>query len=189
MSFWHCKPTSYKIATHVQWRYLVNLGLTVKMKHGSMFLTGEPHGNIVNLTKKINLKLPKTDISEILSVHNHFLCCWIIAKFCTEHGSRTAVLCAQFCNDWANQKVVMLQRNLRLNWISGGYCSYPCFSRRRIISLIPFLCATWLGNTVAILSIGSANERIRYDVTDSFIGGAPTQNDTWNSDLKPPVLP
>ena len=107
LSFWHCKPTSYKIVTHVQWWYLVNLGLTVKVKHGSMFLTRWTTWLYSKSYQKSTPNLPKTDISEILSVHNHFPCCSILAKFCSMHHSRTAVLYAQFCNGWANQKVVM----------------------------------------------------------------------------------
>ena len=33
--------------------------------------------------------------------------CAIILKFCTEHGSMTAVLQAKFQNDWAIEKMAM----------------------------------------------------------------------------------
>ena len=35
--------------------------------------------------------------------HNYL----IILKFCTEHGSDTAMLCAKFLNDWATERNVM----------------------------------------------------------------------------------
>ena len=36
---------------------------------------------------------------EILFAHNSLLSWQIVLKFCTEHGSNTAVLCANFEND------------------------------------------------------------------------------------------
>ena len=39
--------------------------------------------------------------------HNLFFSCSIDLQFCTEHGGGTAVLCAKFQNDWANQMGVM----------------------------------------------------------------------------------
>ena len=39
-----------------------------------------------------------------LVIHNIHFNCPIILKFCTEHGSITAVLCAKFQNDWASGK-------------------------------------------------------------------------------------
>ena len=39
--------------------------------------------------------------------HDLFLCRPIILKFCTEHGSDTAMLCAKFQNDWATEMDVV----------------------------------------------------------------------------------
>ena len=44
---------------------------------------------------------------EISFARNLFLGYSIILKFCTEHGSDTAVLCAKFQNDWMNETDVM----------------------------------------------------------------------------------
>ena len=43
--------------------------------------------------------LLKLKILQILFAHNSCLNCQIILKFCTEHGSITAVLCAKLQND------------------------------------------------------------------------------------------
>ena len=43
---------------------------------------------------------PTLKSHEILFAHNLFISYLIALKFCTEHGSDTAVLCAKFQNDW-----------------------------------------------------------------------------------------
>ena len=40
---------------------------------------------------------------EMLFVHNLLLSVLIILKFCTVHGSATAMPCAKFQNDWATR--------------------------------------------------------------------------------------
>ena len=47
---------------------------------------------------------PKLKSREISFVHNVRFSCPIFLKFCTEHGSITAVLCAKFQNDWVAQQ-------------------------------------------------------------------------------------
>ena len=42
----------------------------------------------------------KTKSREISFAHNFRFNCPIVLKFCTEHGSDTAVPCAKFQNDW-----------------------------------------------------------------------------------------
>ena len=37
--------------------------------------------------------------------------CWIVLKFCTEHGSITAVLCAKFQNDLATKMGIVDERD------------------------------------------------------------------------------
>ena len=46
----------------------------------------------------------KLKSSEILLVHNIRFSGSIHFKFCTEHGSITAMLCAKFQNDWITNK-------------------------------------------------------------------------------------
>ena len=44
-------------------------------------------------------------------------------KFCTEHGSITAVVCAKLSNDWATAQYIMgkqVSRDLSLRYISDG---------------------------------------------------------------------
>ena len=53
---------------------------------------------------EINLELK---FHEILFAHNPFLSCPIISKFCTEHGSDAAMLCAKFWNDFTTEIDVM----------------------------------------------------------------------------------
>ena len=51
-------------------------------------------------------------ISMIVSfAHNLFCICLVVLKFCTEHGSDTAVLCTTFQNDWATETDVMVERD------------------------------------------------------------------------------
>ena len=47
---------------------------------------------------------PKLKSREISFVFDIRFSCLITLKFCTEHGSITAVLCVQFQNDWATVK-------------------------------------------------------------------------------------
>ena len=46
----------------------------------------------------------KLKFGKMLFRHNIPMCCPIILKLCTEHGSITAMLCAKFQNDWATEK-------------------------------------------------------------------------------------
>ena len=60
----------------------------------------------------------------------------IISKFCTEHGSDTAVLCAKFRNDWAQVMVLYeLFWDLSLRWDLDGYMY--CHD--------PLVCGDWHG--------------------------------------------
>ena len=47
---------------------------------------------------------------EVSFAHNLFRKWPIVLKFCTEHGSDTAVLCATFQNDWTIETDVMDER-------------------------------------------------------------------------------
>ena len=55
----------------------------------------------------------------------------IILKFCTEHGSDTAVLCTKFQNDMTNEKSVMVKTRFDEIWIYDEfwrdilYCNNP----------------------------------------------------------------
>ena len=73
-------------------------------------------------------KLKSHDIS---FVHNSFLSCSIISKFCTEHGSDTAVLWTKFQNDWATEMDVMGDQDLSLRWVSEVYILY-CYKPPKI---------------------------------------------------------
>ena len=53
------------------------------------------------------ISLPK--IYKFSFDHELCLCCPIIFNICTEHGSDTAMLCAQFQNDYANVLDVMAE--------------------------------------------------------------------------------
>ena len=44
----------------------------------------------------------------------------LILKFCTEHGSVTAVLCAKFQNDWMMGMGEINERDLCLRWVWAG---------------------------------------------------------------------
>ena len=46
--------------------------------------------------------LSKFNSCDIYDAHNLLMGCQIILKFCTEHGSGTAMLCAKFWNDLTN---------------------------------------------------------------------------------------
>ena len=54
-----------------------------------------------------------------LFVHNIDWSCWFILKFCTEHGSITAMLCVKFQNDWATEKLVVGQWYVSLRAVWG----------------------------------------------------------------------
>ena len=61
----------------------------------------------------------------ISSVHNIYLVCSIILKFCTEHDSITAVLCAKFQNDQVIARLVIgkwFLWDLSSRWVLQGYC-------------------------------------------------------------------
>ena len=62
----------------------------------------------VGYPSEICLKLNSRKIS---SFRNLFLSCAIILKFCTEHGSDTAMLCANFQNDWTTEVCVIGERD------------------------------------------------------------------------------
>ena len=50
-------------------------------------------GNIIEIPSGINLKLKSRKTSFGHNIHYNL---WILLKFCTEHGSNTAALCAKF---------------------------------------------------------------------------------------------
>ena len=55
--------------------------------------------------------------------HNLFLNCPIVSKFCTEHGSDTAMLCAKFQNNWTTEMDVVDKQylqDLSLIWFFSG---------------------------------------------------------------------
>ena len=58
---------------------------------------------------------------EIALAHNLFPSCQIVLKFCTEHGSITAVLCANFQNYLTYELDVMGERDLSLRRVLDGY--------------------------------------------------------------------
>ena len=60
----------------------------------------------------------KLKSSENLFDLNLLLCCQIILKFCTEHGSITAVLCANFQNDLTTKMDVMDEQEFK-RFLSG----------------------------------------------------------------------
>ena len=66
----------------------------------------------------------KTQIRFVYWMH---VCCRIILKFRTEHGSITAVLCAKFQNDWARMGVIKecLLNNYCLTWRHWHYKICP----------------------------------------------------------------
>ena len=49
----------------------------------------------------------KLKYREALFAHNLFCSCPIILKFCTKHGSDTAMLCVKFLNDWSTETDVI----------------------------------------------------------------------------------
>ena len=57
---------------------------------------------------------PRQDFSQTMFHHNYFFGTWIILKFCTEHGSITAVLCAKFQNDFTKEINVMKEQILAI---------------------------------------------------------------------------
>ena len=57
--------------------------------------------------QKIHGKLTKLKFRKMSFIHNICYCYLIVLKFCTEHGSITAVLCAKFQNHWTTEKNAM----------------------------------------------------------------------------------
>ena len=51
-------------------------------------------------------------LCQIPFAHNSFISCQIVLKFCTEHGSVTAMLCTKFQNDLISEMDVMNEQNL-----------------------------------------------------------------------------
>ena len=94
-------------------------GRSVQACNGNVLVPSETRGCFnIGFPSVIHLK------TQILSIHNIHFSCPIILKFCTEHGSITAMLCAKFQNDWATVKYVMgkkFSRDLNLWWVSEGY--------------------------------------------------------------------
>ena len=94
----HTSPSqaSYGVPFVSIWRkiFVLQRGLTA----GALCNIGYP--------SEIHLKLKSR---EILYAHNSCLSWPIILKFCTEHGSITAVLCANFQTDWTIETDVMDQ--------------------------------------------------------------------------------
>ena len=58
---------------------------------------------------------------EISYAQNSLLSHQIVFKFCTEHGSVTAMLCVKFQNDWTTEAVewtIEFSLDLNLRWVS-----------------------------------------------------------------------
>ena len=62
---------------------------------------------------------------QISFVHKYFLSWLVISNFCTEHGSFTAVLCAEFWNDWIIEMEVMEKWDLSWKWVLDGTAMPP----------------------------------------------------------------
>ena len=62
------------------------------------------------------LSLLNSSETQVSFAHNIHFSCQITLKFCTEHGSITAMLCAKFKNDWMTELWV---------WSDILYCSSP----------------------------------------------------------------
>ena len=62
--------------------------------------TPEPANN-EEIPSQIRIKLKAHNIDFVYYIH---VDCPIGLKFCTEHGSDTAVLCGNVQNDWATEK-------------------------------------------------------------------------------------
>ena len=79
--------------------------------HQYSLLSATPLGlvTIEYIPSKTDLQLK---LYEIAFVHNLLLSCQMVLKFCTEHGSITAVLCAKFQNHLAIEMGVMDKRDL-----------------------------------------------------------------------------
>ena len=57
------------------------------------------------------LKLSKSH--QIFCVHNINISCEVISKFCTEHGSKAAMLCVRFQNDFTTEILSMINWNFQ----------------------------------------------------------------------------
>ena len=70
----------------------------------------EPLGVLCNIgcPSETPLKLKSRENS---FAHDFFIRYPIVWKFCTGHGSDTAVLCAKFQNDWTTETDVMVERD------------------------------------------------------------------------------
>ena len=78
----------------------------VRQQHVSM---GHTWGDVQYRISVQNSSQPKS--REISFTHNLILSYQIILKFCTEHGSDTAVFCAKFQKDWIIEANVMEERD------------------------------------------------------------------------------
>ena len=83
----------------------------------------------IGYRSETHLKLKSREIS---FVHNLLLSKSIVLKFCTEHDSEAAVLCAKFQNDWWTENSVMDERvfarfesDMSFRRISILYCTRP----------------------------------------------------------------
>ena len=80
--------------------------------------------------QSINIGYPsethlKFKFCEISVVHNNRFICPIVSKFCTEHDSITAVLCAKFQNNWISYTWNIGKRDFtRFGFKSLGWISY-----------------------------------------------------------------
>ena len=82
------------------------------------------HGGCCNI-KYPSETHPKLESREISFEHILLLNRAIVLKFCTEHGSITAVVCANFHNDLTTEMDVLDERDFArfeyIRWISDGY--------------------------------------------------------------------
>ena len=66
---------------------------------------------------------------EISFGHNLLLSCQIILKFCTEHGSITAVLCANFQNDLATEIGILgVQVSAKFEFKMSSWMNIPYYN-------------------------------------------------------------
>ena len=91
---------------------------------------------------------------EILFGHNSLLICRIVLKFCTQHGSITAVLCANFQNDLTDEMHILI---LNSRYVSDGYSMLQQFHMGAVSHMTLFSAVVrfpyppiWPGSNVCI---------------------------------------
>ena len=107
----------------------------------------------IYLAQDITSKPILTHIPCNLACHNSYLSCPIVLKYCTAHGSDTAVRCAKFLNDWATGMDVM--NALHLRYISKRYPALQQFYALRVWQA-QFPGLTWCGVYRSVAGAGSS---------------------------------